>query len=348
MNATSSTQPSPRQPCRLLSNFLSPKTTILRGLALAACCFSCVAVADDVTVAKYFGGKAGALSFTFDDGSADHYTLAFPELKKRGLKATFAICGSFIEKDTNASQVTWAQLREMVADGQDIANHGYAHKRITQMAAKGPDALAGEVETNDLVILERVGVKPESFVYAYGDQNPQTIAYCERGRVGARHPIVWLGGGSVKSGKMNPDLWFGSHLDRLIANGGWTVTLTHGIASGYDCFDDPKALWKYFDDACERTNKLWVATFADVMAYTKERDHMVLTVKPSGSQGLDITPMLALDKAVFNRPLTLELGKRNLAKVQATQGSKKLKVYGDQERALVDIDPWGGVVSVRF
>lgn len=107
-----------------------------------------------MTVAKYFGGKAGALSFTFDDGTADHYTLAFPELKKRGLKATFAICGSFIENDTQASQVTWAQLKEMVADGQEIANHGYAHKRITQEAAKGPDALAGEVETNDLVILD--------------------------------------------------------------------------------------------------------------------------------------------------------------------------------------------------
>lgn len=57
--------------------------------------------------------------------------------------------------------------------------------------------------------------------------------------------------------------------------------------------------------------------------------------------------MLDRDKTIFNRPLTVEQGRRNLAKVQATQGGKNLKVYGDQERALVDIDPWGGVVSVR-
>jgi hypothetical protein len=34
------------------------------------------------------------LSRTFDDGIQDQYTLAYPELKKSGLRATFGIIGS--------------------------------------------------------------------------------------------------------------------------------------------------------------------------------------------------------------------------------------------------------------
>lgn len=47
-----------------------------------------------VTIAPYYGGRQAALSLTFDDGLLDQYTLAFPQLKSRGLKATFAIIGS--------------------------------------------------------------------------------------------------------------------------------------------------------------------------------------------------------------------------------------------------------------
>lgn len=47
-----------------------------------------------VTIAPYYGGRQAAISLTFDDGLLDQYTLAFPQLKSRGLKATFAIIGS--------------------------------------------------------------------------------------------------------------------------------------------------------------------------------------------------------------------------------------------------------------
>jgi len=44
--------------------------------------------AQQVSIAPYYGGRQAALSLTFDDGLEDQYTLAFPELKRRGLSSS--------------------------------------------------------------------------------------------------------------------------------------------------------------------------------------------------------------------------------------------------------------------
>ena len=53
----------------------------------------------NVYVARYKQDKACAISYTFDDGLAEHYTLVAPQLEKRGFRGTFWICGSNINKD---------------------------------------------------------------------------------------------------------------------------------------------------------------------------------------------------------------------------------------------------------
>ncbi len=42
-----------------------------------------------VSIAQYRGGRDAAISYTFDDGLLEQYTLVFPELEKRNIKATF-------------------------------------------------------------------------------------------------------------------------------------------------------------------------------------------------------------------------------------------------------------------
>lgn len=53
----------------------------------------------NVQIARYKQDKACAISYTFDDGLAEHYTLLVPQLEKRGFRGTFWICGSNINKD---------------------------------------------------------------------------------------------------------------------------------------------------------------------------------------------------------------------------------------------------------
>ena len=52
------------------------------------------AVGQEVYVARYKGDKACAISYTFDDGLAEHYTLVAPQLERRGFRGTFFINGS--------------------------------------------------------------------------------------------------------------------------------------------------------------------------------------------------------------------------------------------------------------
>ena len=81
-------------------------------------------VVAQVSIAPYYGGHQAALSLTFDDGLEDQYTLAWPELKKRGLRATFAIIGSKVGGIMQSKQdridgtngtptMTWDMLREL-------------------------------------------------------------------------------------------------------------------------------------------------------------------------------------------------------------------------------------------
>ena len=42
--------------------------------------------AQEITICPYKDGKSCAVSFTFDDGFQDNYTIAAPELEKRGWK----------------------------------------------------------------------------------------------------------------------------------------------------------------------------------------------------------------------------------------------------------------------
>lgn len=83
----------------------------------------------NVSVAKYRHDKVCAISYTFDDGLAEHYTLAAPQLEQRGFRGTFFINGSKVNKDErhikDTTRVTWPQLKEMAEKGHEISNHGW-------------------------------------------------------------------------------------------------------------------------------------------------------------------------------------------------------------------------------
>ena len=58
-------------------------------LNLIICSNSAFAANREVYVAKYKHDKICAISYTFDDGLAEHYTIVFPELEKGVLKELF-------------------------------------------------------------------------------------------------------------------------------------------------------------------------------------------------------------------------------------------------------------------
>ena len=109
---------------------------ILASFFSAFCTGSILSAADwKVHVAKYRQDKACAISYTFDDGLAEHFTVAAPELEKRGFRGTFWVCGYYTEQGASSKlpRMTWDELRKMAKNGHEISNHSWTHKNAKRL-----------------------------------------------------------------------------------------------------------------------------------------------------------------------------------------------------------------------
>ena len=293
----------------------------------------------NVSVAKYRHDKVCAISYTFDDGLAEHYTLAAPQLEQRGFRGTFFINGSKVNKDErhikDTTRVTWPQLKEMAEKGHEISNHGWAHRNF----AKFPfEVLKEAILKNDSAIYAHVGVMPRTYAYPNNTKQGEAMAFVARNRVGTR-----LKQRSVGSKRTARDLekW----METLIKTGDWGVGMTHGLTYGYDAFGNPQRLWEHWEQVKANEDKIWVGTFHEVVSYLKEREAIRLTVTEKKNK-LHVVPELPLDKELFTEPLTMVVEGGTMKKVSARQGKKKLSVQLRSDKAFFDFDPFGGEIIV--
>ena len=295
----------------------------------------------NVSVAKYRHDKVCAISYTFDDGLAEHYTLAAPQLEQRGFRGTFFINGSKVNKDErhikDTTRVTWRQLKVMAEKGHEISNHGWAHRNF----AKFPfEVLKEDILKNDSAIYAHVGVMPRTYAYPNNTKQGEAMAFVARNRVGTR-----LKQRSVGSKRTARDLekW----METLIKTGDWGVGMTHGLTYGYDAFGNPQRLWEHWEQVKANEDKIWVGTFHEVVSYLKEREAIRLTVTEKKNK-LHVVPELPLDKELFTEPLTMVVEGGTMKKVSARQGKKKLSVQLRSDKAFFDFDPFGGEIIVTI
>ena len=289
----------------------------------------------EVHIARYYGDREAALSFTFDDGLQEHYTEVFSRLKRLGLKASFGIIGSKVGRDHKGVPcMTWEQLREMAADGQEITNHGFRHKSLEKLTG---EALRYEVQHNDTIIYNKVGVFPRTYFYPGNRKTDEGMALCSNNRVGTRMF-------QSSFGSKRDSLWVQRTLTRTLQKGEWTVLMTHGISVGYDAFPNPQLLWNALEQASAMQDRLWVATLHDVLAYMAERDTIQLNVEQQKSI-VTVTPQIPLDKQLFYHPLTLVV-KGEVA--EARQDKRMLSLIKKGDKTLFNFDPNGGKIQIRM
>ena len=144
-----------------------------------------------VSIAQYRGGRDAAISYTFDDGLLEQYTLVFPELEKRNIKATFAVNGGWMGC-ISAKKVcmSWEQAREMAQAGHEITNHGWMHKNLTKLVG---EERRFEIQHNDTVIFEQTGIFPRTYFYPGNRKNEEAIACASVDRVGTRIRQIDIG-----------------------------------------------------------------------------------------------------------------------------------------------------------
>ncbi len=288
---------------------------------------------DAISIARYLGNRQAAVSYTFDDGLIDHYTLVRPEMNRRGMRGTFAIIGSKVggimhsshdkkNGSTGTPCMTWDMLRQLAHEGHEVSSHGWGHQNVTKL---NREALRYEVQHNDTAIYEHTGHFPRTYFYPGNRKSDEVLAFCGRDRVGTRTYQVDIG--SRRSAE-----WLNQ----------WADTI---VAQGYDHFPDPQTLWSHWDYVVTLQDRLWVAPFCEVAAYVSERDSVQIEVNVDKKNVIAITPRCPLDSRIFNQPLTLLLPDARIRR--ASQDGHRLKVYRHRGRQLLDFNPHGGTIVVK-
>jgi peptidoglycan/xylan/chitin deacetylase (PgdA/CDA1 family) len=131
-----------------------------RTVAVLSAGFLLAAGGSPVNAAAATAVDATVVSIQFDDGYADQY-VALAALGAHGMRGTFYInSGRVGETD----RMTWAQLQDLAAAGNEIAGHTISHANIKKLKT-GP---ARHEVCDDRVALMAQGFQVTSFAYPFG------------------------------------------------------------------------------------------------------------------------------------------------------------------------------------
>jgi peptidoglycan/xylan/chitin deacetylase (PgdA/CDA1 family) len=99
-----------------------------------------------------------AVAITFDDGPGAETPQILDALKSAGVRATFFLCGSNVERYPDTA-------RRIAEEGHEIGNHTYSHPRLL---GKSPGNIALEIDRAQKVIERHTGHEPKLFRPPYG------------------------------------------------------------------------------------------------------------------------------------------------------------------------------------
>lgn len=115
---------------------------------------------------------------TFDDGYEDFYRLAYPLLKREGMKAVVFVMGDrsleFNRWDVDSSRalearlLSDAQINELHAEGFEIGAHTLSHANLTKL---NKETSYKEINKSKLILEALLDSPVISFCYPYGSVN---------------------------------------------------------------------------------------------------------------------------------------------------------------------------------
>jgi peptidoglycan/xylan/chitin deacetylase (PgdA/CDA1 family) len=114
----------------------------------------------------------GMISLTFDDGWASQISNARPAMLARGLKGTYALLAQALRENWQTT-MTVAQVRQLQAEGNEIASHTVDHADLTTLSDA---ALATEIRDAKAYLASTFGATIPTFVTPYGRYNPKVLA----------------------------------------------------------------------------------------------------------------------------------------------------------------------------
>ena len=213
------------------------------------------------------GAEAGkcVVTYTFDDGLADQYTIAYPMFRQTGLPATFFIIGSKVgdangirnKAERNTPVMTWDQIRDLSTNGMEIASHGWAHAKYAKM---NRDEILDDIRRNQVALKENAGVDCVSFASPFNTKKSadgsDIEALVKEAGLRAMRMKQRGAGGKMTAEQMN------ALVESAKKKGEWLVFMIHGMARGYDAWENPQELEKHLAWVKEQKG-VQVLSFAD-------------------------------------------------------------------------------------
>jgi len=123
-----------------------------------------------ISVSEVFGQKEfRVVGITFDDGWESDYIKAFPELEKRGFRATFYIVTGYVGRK---NYMDWVQIKELKRKGMEIGSHSVTHPCLLDL---DKDTILQEITQSKQVLEDHLGEPVESFGVPYAFVNRRII-----------------------------------------------------------------------------------------------------------------------------------------------------------------------------
>ena len=257
-------------------------------------------------------GKVEEAYQTIDD--------AFEKLRNGTLKNTDEV----VYHDNPQDTTSWEDLRKYAAEGHEIASHSITHPR---MAVLDEVNLLYELEQSKADIYKNLGEKYTFSVECpYGTENERVMEYArsvypalrnrmpedwldELNRSSDQDPeaseneyVQWQRGPLTNTGMDVMKSW----IDTCQANENiWLVLVFHGVDNfGWEA-KTAGELEEYFGYIKEKEHDLWVATFADVTKYIRERKNIDISGKLE-DETIVLTLSSDLDPSIYDVPLSLK------------------------------------------
>ncbi len=315
-----------------------------------------------IRIAKFKGDRTAAVSMTLDDGLRNQDEFAVPLLNKYDIKATFYVIPGLtpetneeaaVKKPGDHGGMSWLRLKELAAQGHEIANHTWTHLPLTktkdgERLDMEPAMMDAQIGRAYVAIKERIGIAPFTFATP-GNANSEVV----RAAGHKYHPVIREHcerfGAWPPTSKDFTAAQAKAMVDRYLKKGEALVWMMHAVTEGYNAFSGPDVLEDHLKYLRSKDDVLWIDTFAHVSRYAMERD----TAKLSGSSSADhaeFTLAGPLEADVFHDPLTIVLPADHATKVEARykKSGEKLPLEVRADKILVQVIPSDQSVEVTW
>lgn len=298
------------------------------------------------------GFKQGAVSFTFDDNTANQLSVVMPMFDEFNFKMTFFIV---INWGPN-----WTAYQTAASNGHEIASHTVTHAKLSTL-------------TDEQQIMEFKNSQDAINSHISG-QSCLTIAYpncalgnssiCEQYYIAARGctgvivpktPSDFLNISSIvcgNQGSIQRTSDFTNKADAAASSNGWVVFLIHAIdeESGYSPTSSTE-LYGALEYLNENDNTFWVSSFSNIARYIQERNNASVIQISEEDSLITFSVTDTLNNSVYNYPITIrrELPKEWIS-AKISQNGKTVEssiiIDGNKNYIMFDVVPDSGNIHL--